>query len=108
MLYDDNTNRATAFDNFICSYLEDEFGDLPNNLSPVSNNNTGEDVIMPQLAPARPSITFHDCDRNILTGLCAIVTPLICPILLITYFKVPVRINVAYVRLVQQHLQYRL
>ena len=32
---------------------------------------------MPQLAPARPSITFHACDRHILTGLCALVMTVI-------------------------------
>ena len=49
---------------------------------PVSNNNNGDNLIMPQLSPEIPSITFHSCAWHILTGLCDIVMVVLCPIFL--------------------------
>ena len=59
MLYDDYPNRAAAVDKLLQYYLEEEFVDLLDNLYPVRENNTGENLIMPQLAPEITSINIH-------------------------------------------------
>ena len=63
---------------------------------------------MTKLSPARTSVTFYTCTQNILTGLCNIVTAVLFPILPRTYFQLPIRINVEYVRHVHPDLQSRL
>ena len=80
MVYDDYPNRADDVGDFLQSYLEEELRDLPDNLLPVSKNNNGENIIMPQLAPAIPSINLHALTWHILEGLCALVTEVLCPI----------------------------
>ena len=69
----DYPNRVAAVDDFLCFYTQEKFGDLPDNLFPVSKKNTGDNLIMTQLAPTRPSINLHAYDQHILTGLCDIV-----------------------------------
>ena len=64
--------------------------------------------MMPKLAPVIPSTTLHSCAWHILTGLCALMTAVICPIFPSTYFQLPLSINEAYVQRVHQHLQSRL
>ena len=108
MVYDDDLNRAAAVVNLLLSYLEEELIYISGNISPVSKNNTSDDLIMPQLAPARSSINFHSCACQILTGLCALVTAVLCTIFPFTYFQLPVSVNVAYVQRLQQHLQTKL
>ena len=51
MVYNDDPNRAADVDNFLQYYLEEELVDLPDNLLPMSKNNTGNNLIIPQLAP---------------------------------------------------------
>ena len=74
----------------------------------MSKNNTGNNLMMPQLVPVILSITFHACVWHIFTGLCALVTVVLCPIFPSTYFQLPVSINVVYLQNVQQHLHSRL
>ena len=105
MVYGDDPNKAAYVDNFLRSYLEEEFGYLHETCFSMSKNNNGEYIIMTQLEPTIPPITFHSCAWHILTGLCDIVTALLFPILLSTYFQLPVITNVEYVQHVQQHLQ---
>ena len=74
----------------------------------MSENNTSGNLMMPQLSPAVPSTTFHACAWHIPTGLFSLVMAVLWPIFTSTYFQLPVRINVVYVKRVQQHLQSRL
>ena len=98
MVYDDDPNRAAAVDDFFRSYLEEGLGDLPEYLSPIRNNNTSNNLIMPKLAPEIPYINFHACACHILTGLFALVTAVLCLLLPSNYFQLTVSINVAYMQ----------
>ena len=108
MVYDADPNRAAAVDDVLRYYLKEEFGDLPDYHMPMRKNNTSGNLIIPQLLPAITSITFHVSAWHILTGLCALVMTVICPIFPSTYFQLTFSINISYVRRVQQHLQLRL
>ena len=108
MVYTADPNRAAVVDNFLWHYLEQEFGDLPEYLPPMSKNNNNVNLMITQLAPAIPSINFHACAWNILIGLCSLVTAVLCPIFTSTYFQLPVSINVVYVQRIHQHLHSKL
>ena len=72
---------------------------------PASEKITSDNLIMTKLSPARTSITLYTCTLNISTSLCNIITSVLFPILPRTYFQLPIRINVEYVRHVQPDLQ---